>query len=241
MANIFPRWTNWLPIKILVCVAVVAASIVSGMAYYFTPKYTRVGYQPTQPVEFDHSLHVNQLGMDCRYCHTHVEKSSHSNVPATQTCMNCHTQIKAQSPKLEPVRQSWKSGQPVPWVRIHKAPDYVYFNHAVHVNRGISCVACHGHVNRMQVVWHDKPHSMGWCLECHRAPENHLRPLDQVTNMDWEPPRGPPNGRWERSLCATGTSTLPLAVAGATDETNPPTSPGPRKRSHLLAQSWRVQ
>ena len=110
MANIFPRWTNWLPIKILVCVAVVAASIVSGMAYYFTPKYTRVGYQPTQPVAFDHSLHVNQLGMDCRYCHTHVEKSSHSNVPATQTCMNCHTQIKAQSPKLEPVRQAWKNG-----------------------------------------------------------------------------------------------------------------------------------
>jgi hypothetical protein len=128
--------------------------------------------------------------MDCRYCHTHVEKSSHSNVPATQTCMNCHTQIKAQSPKLEPVRQAWKNGQPVPWVRIHKAPDYVYFNHAAHVNRGVSCVACHGHVNRMEVVWHDKPHSMGWCLECHRAPENHLRPLDQVTNMDWEPPAG---------------------------------------------------
>ena len=147
MANIFPRFSNWLPIKILVCITIIAASVVSGMAYYFTPKYTRVGYQPTQPVAFDHSLHVNQLGMDCRYCHTGVEKSSHSNVPSTQTCMNCHTQIKSQSPKLSAVRESWKTGNPVPWVRIHKAPDYVYFNHAVHVNRGVSCVACHGHVN----------------------------------------------------------------------------------------------
>jgi len=190
MANIFPRYTNWLPIKILVCLAVVVASVVSGMAYYFTPKYTRVGYQPTQPVAFDHSLHVNQLGMDCRYCHTGVEKSSHSNIPATQTCMNCHTQIKSLSPKLAAVRESWKSGNPVPWVRIHKAPDYVYFNHAVHVNRGASCVACHGHVNHMEVVYHAKPHSMGWCLECHRAPENQLRPLDQITNLDWEPPAG---------------------------------------------------
>lgn len=170
----------------------------------FHPKYTRVGYQPTQPAAFDHSLHVNQLGMDCRYCHTGVEKSSHSNVPGTQTCMNCHTQIKSQSSKLSAVRDSWKTGNPVPWVRIHKAPDYVYFNHAVHVNRGVSCVACHGHVNHMEVVYHAKPHSMGWCLECHRAPENHLRPLDQVTNLDWEPRLGRPNERSERNSLRSG-------------------------------------
>jgi hypothetical protein len=141
---------------------------------------------PTQPVAFSHALHVNQLGMDCRYCHTGVEVSSHSNVPTTQTCMNCHTYVQAESPRIAPIKQSWNTGQPIPWVRIHKAPDYVYFNHAVHVNRGVSCYSCHGNVNKMEVVWHDQPQSMGWCLECHRAPEENLRPLDKVYDLDWK-------------------------------------------------------
>lgn len=186
MANIFPRWTNWLPLKLIVMVVVLGAVVVGGVTYYFTPKYTRVGYMPQQPVLFQHSLHVEQLGMDCRYCHNSVESSSHSNIPNTQTCMNCHQQVKKDSPALAAVRESWETGKPVPWVWIHRTPDYVYFNHSAHVNRGISCFSCHGQVNKMQVVWHDKPHSMAWCLECHRQPEKNLRPASEVFNLNWK-------------------------------------------------------
>ncbi len=187
MANIFPRWTNWLPIKVLICAGVAVTGLTGGVWYYFTPKYTRVGYMPSQPVPYSHALHVGQLGMDCRYCHSNVEVSSHANVPSTQTCMNCHAHVKAESPKLELVRKSYEQAIPIPWVKIHQVPDYAYFNHAVHVARGVSCVSCHGQINQMEVVWHDQPQSMGWCLDCHRAPENHLRPRDQVTNLDWKP------------------------------------------------------
>jgi len=187
MANFFPRWTNWLPLKIMICGTVIVCALVGATWYYDTPKYTRVGYMPTQPVPFPHDLHVTQLGMDCRYCHGFVEVSAHSNVPDTQVCMNCHTQVQKDNPKLQPVRDSWTTGQPVPWVQIHRTPDYVYYNHAAHVNRGISCFVCHGQVNHMPVVYHAKPHGMAWCLECHRAPENFLRPEDQITNLDWKP------------------------------------------------------
>ncbi len=190
MANFFPKWTNWVPLQIVICAGVVGTAVVGGIWYYFTPKYTRVGYMPTQPAPFSHAIHVEQLGMDCRYCHSFVEVSSHSNVPSTQSCMACHTQIRATSPKLEAVRQSWKTGEPVSWVRIHKLPDYAYFNHAVHVNRGVSCFSCHGAVNEMQVIWQDKPQSMSWCLECHLAPENFLRPPAEITNMNWKPASG---------------------------------------------------
>ena len=202
MANIFPRALNWLPLQVFICGGALATLVVAGVWYYFTPKYTRVGYMPTQPVPFSHEIHVNQLGMDCRYCHSHVEVAAHSNVPTTQTCMNCHAHLGnaraaapndpagAGHPKLAAVWDSWESGQPIEWIRIHQAPDYVYFNHAVHVNRGVSCKSCHGPVNRMEVVWHDEPHSMGWCLECHRAPEEHLRPNSEVYNLDWEPDGG---------------------------------------------------
>lgn len=186
MANIFPKWTNWLPIHLLVVATVCGSSVALGVTYYFTNKYTNVGYMPTQPVPFEHSLHVTQLGMDCRYCHTGVEVSSHSNVPNTQTCMNCHSQVQKDNPKLAAVRASWESGRPIPWIKIHKAPDYVYFNHAVHVNRGISCYSCHGPVNHMEVVYQHEPQSMGWCLDCHRAPEKNIRPLNQVFNLDWK-------------------------------------------------------
>jgi len=190
MANFFPRWTNFLPIKVVICGGFVAAAIVAGITYYFTPEFTKVGYEPTQPVPFSHEIHVTQLGMDCRYCHTQVEVSNHSNVPVTQTCMSCHTQVQANSPKLQPVRDSWESGLPVKWVRVHKAPDYVYFNHAIHVNRGVSCVECHGQVNDMPVVYHAESQSMAWCLQCHRNPEESLRPLDEVYNLNWKPADG---------------------------------------------------
>lgn len=190
MANIFPRWINWLPIKVLVCGGLTGALVTVAIWYYFTPKYTRVGYMPTQPVPFSHAIHVGQLGMDCRYCHSNVEVSGVSNIPTTQTCMNCHTQVAANSPKLAEVRKSWDTGEPIPWIKIHQVPDYAYFNHSAHVNRGVSCASCHGQINHMEVVYHQEPQSMGWCLDCHRAPENHLRPVEEVFNLDWKPEEG---------------------------------------------------
>ena len=191
MGNFFPRWTNWLPLKVGIAVVFIALGVSMGVAYYFTPKYTRVGYEPTQPVPFSHKIHAGQLGLDCRICHSFGEASSHSNVPTNQTCFNCHGQgkggIRANSPKLELVQKAHETGKSIPWVKVHKAPDYVYFNHSAHLNRGISCVSCHGKVNEMEVVRHDQPQSMGWCLDCHRNPEKNLRPLDYVTKLDFKP------------------------------------------------------
>ena len=187
MANIFPRWTNQIALKIAICLGVLAVAVVGGVTYYFTPKYTRAGYMPVQPAPFSHAVHVEQLGMDCRYCHSFVEVAAHSNIPTTQACMACHTQIRATSPKLEPVRESWKTGRPVNWVRVHQVPDYAYFNHAVHVNRGVGCFSCHGAVNEMVAIFQDQSQSMAWCLACHRAPGNFLRPPSQVFNTSWKP------------------------------------------------------
>lgn len=191
MGNFFPRWTNWLPLKLAIAVVFIAFGVNVGVAYYFTPKYTRVGYEPTQPVPFSHKIHAGQLGLDCRYCHSFVDASSHSNVPTNQTCFNCHGpgkgNIRSNSPKLEMVVKANETGKSIPWVKVHKAPDYVYFNHSAHLNRGISCVSCHGKINEMEVVRHDQPQSMGWCLECHREPEKNLRPLEYVTNLNYKP------------------------------------------------------
>lgn len=187
MSDIFPRWTNKLPAQVLAGALLVGTAASAAVWYYFTPKYTRVGYQPVQPVAFSHAVHVDQLGMDCRYCHDGVEKSWYSNVPSASTCMNCHNAVLATDPRLELVRESYSTGDPIPWVQIHKTPDYVYFNHAVHVNRGVSCVHCHGQINKMDEVYHAKPLSMGFCLECHRDPASFLRDPKQVFNLDWQP------------------------------------------------------
>ena len=184
MSKIFPKSANALPLQILIFLGVLGGVATAGISYYATPKYTRVGYAPVQPVPFEHSLHAGQLGIDCRYCHAAVEKSGTSSIPAAQTCMNCHSAIKTQSPLLEVVRQSYQTGDPVPWVKIHAVPDYVYFNHSVHVNRGVSCVECHGKVNEMQVVHQDQPHSMSWCLDCHRNPAARIRHPEDVFNLD---------------------------------------------------------
>ena len=194
MSDVFPRWTNRLPGQIIFGLLLIGGVVTAGLTYYFTPKYTRVGYQPTQPVPFSHSIHVQQLGLDCRYCHDGVEKSWYSNVPAADTCMNCHSAVRANDPKLEPVRASYKDqNKPVEWVQIHKLPDYVYFNHSVHVNRGVSCVECHGRVDQMDEVRHEKHFSMTFCLDCHRelSPENgdpkkRLRPLEKITVLDYD-------------------------------------------------------
>lgn len=184
MSKIFPKSANALPLQILIFLGIVGGVASAAITYYATPKYSRVGYAPVQPVPFDHALHAGQLGMDCRYCHVGVEKSATSSVPSAQTCMNCHSIIKPQSPLLEPVRRSYETGEPVPWVKIHATPDYVFFNHSVHVNRGISCVECHGKVNEMTVVRQDQPHSMSWCLDCHRNPAERLRNPADVFNLD---------------------------------------------------------
>lgn len=184
MSDIFPKWTNKLPLQIAVGAVLVGTVAMAGVNYYLTPKYTRVGYQPVQPVAFSHAIHAEQLGIDCRYCHNGVEKSWYSNVPAASTCLNCHNTVLANDPKLELVRESGKTGKPIPWVQIHKTPDYVYFNHSVHVNRGVSCVECHGPVNKMDEVKHAKPLSMSFCLDCHRNPEQHLRDPKDVFNLD---------------------------------------------------------
>jgi hypothetical protein len=188
MSDIFPKWTNKLPRQIIIGALLMGTAVVSGVTYYFTPKYTRVGYQPIQPVAFPHSVHVKQLGLDCRYCHNAVEKSWYSNIPATSVCMNCHTQVLKDDPRLAVVRDSAATGKPIEWVQIHKMPDYVYFNHSVHVNRGVSCVECHGQINDMDEVYHAKPLSMTYCLDCHRDPVMRLRPLAKITDLDWKAP-----------------------------------------------------
>jgi hypothetical protein len=187
MSDIFPKWTNRLPLYFIIVALLVGGGVTAGVWYYFTPKYTRVGYEPIQPVGFPHSVHVDQLGLDCRYCHSAVEKSWYSNVPSSSTCMNCHNQVLKEDARLALVRESAQSGKPIPWVQVHKVPDYVYFNHSVHVNRGVSCVHCHGEINKMEEVYHAKPLSMTFCLDCHRNPAPNLRPRDKITQLDWDP------------------------------------------------------
>ena len=190
MSKLFPKSANKLPLQIIILVFVLGSIVTAGTTYYATNKYINVGYAPVQPVPFSHALHAGQLGIDCRYCHIGVDKGATSTVPTSQTCMNCHNQVKTDSPLLEVVRNSYASGDPVPWVKIHQVPDYVYFNHSVHVTRGISCVECHGKINEMDVVHQDKPLSMGFCLDCHRDPAAHIRDPKLVTNLDWKHPGG---------------------------------------------------
>lgn len=188
MSAIFPKWTNRLPVMMITGTILVGTAVTAGVWYYFTPKYGRVGYQPIQPVPFSHAVHAGQLGVDCRYCHTGVEKSWFSNIPAASTCMNCHSQVLINDPRLAPVRESAATGKPIPWIQIHKLPEFAYFNHSVHVNRGISCVECHGRIDQMDEVYHAKPFTMSFCLDCHRHPELKLRPLDKITDLAWQPP-----------------------------------------------------
>lgn len=190
MSHIFPKSANKLPLQIVIFLFVVGGLASAAVTYYMTPSYTRVGYAPVQPVPFSHAIHAGQLGLDCRYCHVGVDKGPASTIPAAQTCMNCHNQIKVDSPLLAVVRDSYQTGKPVPWVKVHQVPDYVYFNHSVHINRGVSCVECHGRVDQMDTVTHSQSLSMGFCLDCHRNPEKVIRPLDKVTDLAWKNPKG---------------------------------------------------
>ncbi len=188
MAQIFPRWTNHLPTIIAIATLLLATSAVAFVWYYFSPKYTDVGYRPEQPINYSHKLHAGDLGLDCRYCHNFVELSPHANIPPTQTCMNCHKLILTESERLLPVRESWSNKIPIKWVRVHKIPDYAYFNHSAHLRAGVGCYSCHGNVAEMEKVMQVQPLSMSWCLECHRNPDIHLRPESELTNMYWTRP-----------------------------------------------------
>jgi hypothetical protein len=188
LAQIFPEWTNKLPLVAGLAGPLLGAMVVGGVWYYGSPRYTDVGYRPHQPVPYSHKLHVGELGLDCRYCHVSVEVSPVANVPPTRTCMNCHKLVARDSEKLAPIRESEASGFPMRWIRVHHLPDYAYFNHAAHVRAGVGCVTCHGRIDEMEEVMQVQPMSMGWCLDCHRNPAPNLRPRDQVTNMRWSPP-----------------------------------------------------
>ena len=149
---------------------------------------TSVGVAKEQPVPFSHAHHVGGMGVDCRYCHTAVEKSAQAGIPPTKTCMNCHVQIWSQSPTLEPVRASLRTGQSIQWVKVNDLPDFVYFNHSAHVNKGVGCATCHGRVDKMPLMWQHASLHMEWCLDCHRQPEKYVRPKAEVFNVAWEPP-----------------------------------------------------
>jgi len=212
LAQIFPRWLNYLPLVAGLSAPVAGALVVGGIWYYGSPEYTDVGYRPVQPVPYSHALHVGELGIDCRYCHASVERSAVANVPPTQVCMNCHHVVKRDSPLLAAVRESLASGKPLRWVRVHNLPDYAFFNHAAHVRAGVGCVSCHGRVDQMEVVTQAEPLSMSWCLDCHRNPAPRLRPPEEVTNMEWFPPRG--QAQWASQTIAERGLAPPVDCSG---------------------------
>ena len=184
---VFPKWTNKLPLALLVSLVTLLCFVVFAFAYWGSPKHYIVGYQPVQPIAFSHELHAGQLGMDCRYCHYNVENGKHAGVPPTETCLNCHSLVKTDSPEIQKLLDYHEKGLPVPWVRIHKLADFAYFDHSAHVNKGVSCVECHGRVDQMVEVRAEQPLSMSWCLDCHRDPAPHVRDRSKVTDLSWKP------------------------------------------------------
>ena len=189
MAQIFhPSMNVIAKASILGVVLLVTALTLGGYVLEKSPYNTRAGYPKNQPAPFSHEHHVRGLGIDCRYCHTSVEDSSFAGLPPTETCMTCHSQIWTNAEVLRPVRDSWASNQPLRWTRVNRVPDFVYFNHGIHVNKGVGCNTCHGEVDRMPLMWQAQTLQMGWCLACHREPEKYLRPRDQVFNMQYREP-----------------------------------------------------
>ncbi len=198
MAQLFSPSANTLARIALPLVVVGMATLAWGAhAVLFSSSATTVGQPVAQPVPFSHEHHVGGLGIDCRYCHTSVETSAFAGIPPTETCMTCHSQVWRDAPVLAPVRESWATGKPLHWTRVNDLPDYVYFNHSIHVQKGVACVNCHGRVDRMPLM--AKAHSlyMRWCLDCHRAPEKHVGPADEVFAMSDAPLGGHERARLE--------------------------------------------
>ena len=179
---------NVVPLIVVAGLVALCGLTLAGVWYWFSPRYTDVGYRPRQPVPFSHALHSGEHDLDCRYCHASVEVSPVANIPPTQICMNCHKTVNRDSELLAPIRESAETGRRMQWVRVHNLPDYAFFDHSIHVSAGVGCASCHGPVQTMEVLRQFEPLSMSWCLDCHRNPDPHLRPLDQVTNMKWQPP-----------------------------------------------------
>src|SRR5213592_3979447 len=189
MSQIFHRHTNiYSRLRILGIVGI-AAGLGGVVALLHLSGYnTNQDMFVEQPIQFSHAHHVGGEGIDCRYCHTSVEESAFANIPPTKTCMNCHSQIWANAPILEPVRASFRENKPLHWTRVHDLPDFVYFDHSIHVRKGVGCATCHGRVDQMPLMWRTQTLHMEWCLDCHRHPERYVRPRDEVFAMDWKAP-----------------------------------------------------
>ncbi|NTW97082.1 MAG: cytochrome c3 family protein [Oscillochloris sp.] len=189
MGQIFPRNANLLIRLSIFAGLLLVVELVLILGVYFRSNYFRqINVAVEQPVAFSHQMHNGVLGIDCRYCHVSVDKSYFANIPATETCMTCHSQVKTNSVKVAAVLQSYATGKPIEWIRVHNVPDFVYFNHSIHVNKGIGCSECHGQINTMPVVWQTQPLYMGWCLNCHRNPEKYIRPREDVYDMTYVHP-----------------------------------------------------
>jgi cytochrome c7-like protein len=189
MAQIFERNSNALARMSLVLTGLITIALgVTLDQLQRSPWVTRQGQRADQPVPFSHKHHVQGLGLQCQYCHTTVEKSSYAGIPPTRTCMNCHAQIWTNAQLLAPVRNSWYTGQSIVWTKVHDLPDFVFFNHEIHVNKGIGCATCHGQVDQMPLMYAQNTLQMEWCLDCHRNPSKNLRPTSEIYNMAWEKP-----------------------------------------------------
>jgi cytochrome c7-like protein len=190
MAQLFQRRANALAKGVIVGGALIfLGACAAAYAFGRSDYWARVKEPFAQPVPFSHKHHVAGLGIDCRYCHTSVETSRFAGLPPTETCMTCHSQIWKDAPVLQPVRDSLQTGQPLRWTRVHDLPDYVFFDHSIHVNKGIGCASCHGRIDRMPMTWKVVPLNMRWCLDCHRDPARRLRPKNEVFNLAYTPPK----------------------------------------------------
>ena len=189
MAQVFDRSSNALARASLVLTGLIVIALgVALNSLQRSPWVTRQGQRPDQPVPFSHKHHVEGLGLQCQYCHTSVEKSAYAGIPPTKTRINCHSQIWTNAQLLEPVRASWATGESIQWIKVHDLPDYVYFNHEIHVNKGIGCASCHGRVDQMPLMYQQNTLQMEWCLNCHRNPGVNLRPTSEIYNMAWAGP-----------------------------------------------------
>ena len=225
MAQIFDRSSNALARASLVLTGLIVIALgVTLDQLQRSPWVTRQGQRPEQPVPFSHKHHVTGLGLQCQYCHTSVEKSSYAGIPPTKTCINCHAQIWTNAALLQPVRDSWATGESLPWIKVHDLPDYVYFSHEIHVNKGLGCASCHGRVDQMPLMYAQNTLQMEWCLDCHRNPAKNLRPTSQIYNMAWEAP-APERPVW----CAvSGEKTGVPTAQSANCTTKDPTGAGPQ-------------
>src|SRR4051812_8116307 len=189
MSQIFhPSFNTIARVSIFGAVFIAAAAVSLLLLLVRSPYVTRVGVIQMQPVEFSHRHHVGDVGLDCRYCHTSVQSSSFAGIPPTKTCMNCHSQLFTDSPMLKPVRDSYRNGDPLRWSRVHDLPDFVFFNHSIHVHKGIACVKCHGSVNEMPLMWREHTLHMKWCLNCHQDPVQFVGPRDEVFKVSHQTP-----------------------------------------------------